>query len=244
MNKQAAAAEGGADKYAALNKNTVDAKDQLKDSSYLRFHHRKGTGPRILFVGNSITLHGISHEIGWHNAWGMAASAEERDYVHLLEREILQKNPEAVFCICQVSGWERQYKNGEETFPTYEGARDFGADVIVVRCIENCPKTDFDSDIFQRELHKLLQYLDKEQKAKILITTGFWHHPGDDALRAYAASHGLPCIELGDLGDDDAMKAIGLFEHHGVANHPGDLGMEAIARRIGNEILPWIPESN
>ena len=59
---------------------------------------------------------------------------------------------------------------------------------------------------------------------------------GDEALRSYASEKDLPIIELGDLGEREDMKAIGLFEHLGVANHPGDLGMKNIAERIFNEI--------
>ena len=66
----------------------------------------------------------------------------------------------------------------------------------------------------------------------MILTTGFWHHPGDDAIRELGKELNLPVVELGDLGERDDMKAIGLFEHRGVANHPGDLGMQTMSDRI------------
>ena len=46
----------------------------------------------------------------------------------------------------------------------------------------------------------------------------------------------ISLVELGDLGEQDEMKAIGLFAHKGVANHPGDAGMAAMAERIYDAI--------
>ncbi|MBQ2748942.1 MAG: hypothetical protein IJF34_04070, partial [Clostridia bacterium] len=77
-------------------------------------------------------------------------------------------------------------------------------------------------------------------KAKFVLSTGFWRHPGDKAITDFAKIHGLPLVPLGDLGEDPAMKAIGLFDHTGVANHPGDRGMEAIAQRLWHEMDPLL----
>ena len=228
------------DSYSELRKNTVASKDQLKGSNCVRFENGGGSGPRILFLGNSILLHGYRPEIGWYGEFGMAASKKELDFVHLLEKAVLQKNPSAAFCLCQVAEWERQYRNGSEVLSRYESARAFDADVIVMRFIENCPQKDFDRDVFKRELHALLSYVSNGKAKRIVLTTGFWRHPGDEVIRAYASENKLPCIELGDLGDRDDMKAIGLFEHKGVANHPGDLGMQAIADRIEKELLKLV----
>ena len=50
------------DKYSELNKNTVEARKQLAENSYIRFTNPDGKGRRVIFMGNSITLHGISYD--------------------------------------------------------------------------------------------------------------------------------------------------------------------------------------
>lgn len=224
------------DKYIQMEKNTVSSKGQLKESACVQFANPEGTGVRVMFVGNSITLHGVRPEVGWFHCWGMAASTKDKDYVHCLMRAIKEKDSDAAFCICQVAGWERNYREGEKILDIYEQAREFEADIIVMRFVENCPKDDSDSDVFKNKLDTLLAFLNKTGKAKIILTTGFWHHPKDAAILEYSEEKRLPCILLGDLGERDEMKAIGLFEHNGVANHPGDLGMQHIAERIYGEI--------
>ena len=223
--------------YAQMDKNTVNSKGQLAETDHVKFDFPADDGIRVMFVGNSITLHGKNANIGWHNECGMAASSKEKDYVHLLEASIKKYDPKASFCICQVADWERGYKNGREVYAKYEAAREFSADLIILRFIENVPKADFDSDTFLREFDAFADYLNNTGKAKLVITTAFWNHPGNNDIRLYAEKKGIPCVELTDLGENDEMKAIGLFEHTGVANHPGDKGMKAIADRIMDRVI-------
>ena len=189
-----------------------------------------------MFAGNSITLHGVKEDIGWTGEWGMAASSRENDYVHRLVSYVNEIADDAVFCICQVASWETNYKNGTEVHDMFEEARKFCADIIVMRFVENCKAHEFDKDIYKTELDKLLKYLDGKGSADIIMTTGFWKHPGDVTTTEYANENGYPLVYLGDLGEKSEMKAIGLFEHLGVANHPGDLGMKNIADRIFSEL--------
>ena len=218
--------------YEQMKKNSVESGNQLKPSEFVRFSNADGKGKRIMFVGNSITLHGIKEDIGWFNEWGMAASEKDKDYVHLVMKEISKKDSDAAFCICQVAEWERNYKNGSDTYDLFENAKKFNADVIIMRFIENCPSDDFDADVFKKEYEKLIDFLNGNKNAKVIVTSGFWKHPGDGTMEQIAKERNYPFVPLGDLGEADDMKAIGLFWHEGVANHPGDKGMEAIAKRI------------
>ena len=220
-----------------IEKNTVSAKGQLKDDICVSFLNRDGAGRRFLLVGNSITHHGIKPEIGWNRECGMAATSVDKDYVHLLYVSISKKEPDAVFCLCQVSGWERTYMTGQPDLGLYQAAVDFEADVIVMRCVENCPWVDYDAKIFETEYCKFIDKLNKSGKASVILTSGFWKHPCDSIIEKIAKDRNYPYIYLGDLGQNDKMKAIGLFEHTGVANHPGDEGMKEIAKRIEEKII-------
>ncbi len=219
-----------------IEKNTVAAENQLAGAGLVTFENPNGKGRRVLFVGNSITRHAPAPAIGWERDCGMAASSLDRDYVHLLMQKFRETDPDAAFCICQVADWERNYKNGSETYPFFAAARDFCADIIFFRFIENVPRKDFDDEAFRREYAAFASYLNPTGKARIVLSSGFWKHEGDAAIWTVAVERGYPFVELGDLGETDEMKAIGLFEHTGVANHPGDRGMEAIAERLWNAV--------
>lgn len=224
--------------YEQLKKNNVKATNQVAENVFLE--NEDGAGIRVLIMGNSITLHGILPEIGWHHNFGMAASSKENDFVHKLYAKIREKQPDAALCICQVADWETAYKNGESVYSQYEAGRKFDADIIIARFLDNCPKDDLDGEIFKKEIKKFIEYLNPSKKAKIIATTGFWKHPADSAMTEFAEENGIPLVYLGDLGEDDNMKAIGKFEHGGVANHPGDLGMEHIANRIYDKLKDLI----
>lgn len=228
------------DDYSELRKNTVSVENQLQVAESVFYENAEGKGPRVMFLGNSITLHGIKPEIGWNHLWGMAASAREKDYVHLLESRIGEQYPDAAYCICQAADWERRYRNGAETYAQYAKARAFNADVIIMRLIENCPSENFDAEAFKQSLAGLLDYLNPTGKAEVILTAGFWKHPGNAAIAEYASERGTPFAVLDDLGSDDAMKAVGLFWHTGVASHPGDLGMQNIADRIWKKLEPML----
>ncbi len=124
------------------------------------------------------------------------------------------------------------YKEGEKTLKDFTAARDFGADIIIIRLVENCPSDSLDNELFKKKSDELKSFLDKSGNAQIIITTGFWRHPLDTAIEEYAKEKGFPLVLLGDLGEQNEMKALGLFWHEGVANHPCDLGMLKMAERI------------
>lgn len=224
------------DLYAQIKKNTVDSKNQLSGSGAVRFMNQGGSGKKVMFVGNSITLHSLRPEIGWNFEHGMAASCIENDYVHILADKINGLVPDSSFCICQVAEWEREYKNGDSTLHLFENAGNFEADIIVVRFLENCSHKDFDSPAFKKNMISLLNFLNRSGKAKFVFTTSFFKHPGNDVIEEYAKETASPFVYISDLGERDDMKAIGLFEHEGVANHPGDLGMRTMAERIFEEL--------
>ena len=92
---------------------------------------------KVLFLGNSITLHGPAPEIGWTGNWGMAASAQEKDYVHLLLDRIAKAaggKPQVM--IKNVADFERRL-NDYNLRDELKQELAFEADVIIIALGEN-----------------------------------------------------------------------------------------------------------
>lgn len=225
---------------ALIDENTVPGEGQLKNVPWLEFEDIHAKGLKVLFVGNSITRHRVKPEIGWHHCWGMAASAKEKDYVHLCMDKIHELLPDAVHGLCLAGEWELHWSTGTEVLPRFDDVRTFDPDIIVMRIVENCPRPVYEKELFVQQYDALIQYLNPKEKAFVAVTTGFWEHPASDAIRQVAKNRGYALCELEDMAKNPAMKAIGLFEHKGVAAHPGDLGMSVIAQRIFDTIEPAV----
>ena len=209
--------------------NTVPAEDQLKDVGSVRFEGDGGI--KVLFIGNSITWHGTKTDIGWSGDYGMAASAREKDYVHVLASMLGEKYGKVSVCIAQLASWEGNYVSDTILEEKYAPARDFDADIIVVRIGENMPKGS--APACKPYFDRMIKYFKVREGQKVIITDSFWRNDARDSMiREIAEENGYAFCRIGDLENDPENMAIGQFEHRGVAIHPSDLGMERIAKRI------------
>ena len=189
---------------------------------------------KVLFLGNSITKHGPKADIDWSGNWGMAASAEAKDYAHVFTASLAQKQgakPEIL--VKNIADFERAHQ-GYDFATKLKEAIDFQADLIVLAIGENVPalKTAEDKTKFQEAVTKLLTTLKGDRKPVILVRSCFWANVAkDEALRgACAAVNGIS-VDISALSKNEKnfARSERPFKHAGVANHPGDAGMAAIA---------------
>jgi hypothetical protein len=215
-----------------IKNNTVDASNQMANAStVLSYMGDKNAKLKILVVGNSITRHGPKPEIGWDRDWGMAASAPEKDYVHLLYAKLCEADLNPYMMIRQASGWEIGFLN-DDILEKFAQERAFDADIVVYRLGENVKKDT--KYAFRERLEAFIDYICP--RGKVIFTTCFWKNEiVDDAIRDLAAKRGERCVDIQCEGEE--QTAVGLFEHRGVAMHPGDKGMEMIAERIAQALL-------
>lgn len=219
-----------------IEKNTVRVEEQLSEEQ--KFYRISEIGKKkILIVGNSITRHAPKPEIGWVGDFGMAASERKMDYVHRL---LEFWNGKYAVAVRQCADWEKDYLKFDYR-NSFSEARNFCADLLIFRLGENVRARK--ELYFAEALDLFLREIAPEKP--ILFTTCFWKNMVvDKVIREAADRRKMPCVELGDLGEQAEMKALGKFYHTGVANHPGDFGMAKIAERIARELDNWEIFSN
>ena len=191
---------------------------------------------KMLVVGNSIVRHQVAPKLGWTNDWGMAASAREKDFAHLVASGIERHTGRPVeLRIHDTKGLEFNYK-------TYDAKEDLSAeadwrpDYVVFSAGENIGDLTNAANraVWREDLVKAAEFLKSANPGvKIVYKTVFWPEQSKNkAIFSAAEAVGAAVADLGYRGNDRRYQARGLFKHSGVACHPGDLGMEMIAETI------------
>jgi len=205
-----------------------------------------GVYQRVLFLGNSITLHAPLESIGWTGNWGMAASSQDKDYVHLLQRRIGQsqdKMPQIY--VKNIAAFERGYESYDLDANLHDAIA-FNPDLVIIAIGENVASLSDETAqqayemAFGRLLDRIADGLPIDRK-RILVRGGFWPDAAKDAaMQAAAQSRKCLFVSLGDLGKHPQHVASSEREwkHAGVGGHPGDRGMQAIADAIWTALKP------
>ena len=213
---------------------------QMNQSS-VEFRENVAGGVKVAFLGNSITLHGVAPGIGWTNAWGMAASAAEKDYVHIVTRGIEKATGrKADVLVRNLAAFER----GFEDWDVGKGLDDvvsFSPDYLIVALGENVRnlKVEKDKLAFRKAFKGLLTpFFRGKTRPNVVVRGVFWPNADKDFQMAHVASDFAVPFVRADLATASGMQAKGLFQHPGVAAHPGDEGMAEIARRVLAALFP------
>ena len=189
---------------------------------------------KVLVYGNSIALHGPLAKIGWTNNWGMAASAPEKDFAHLvvwgLEARLGKK---ADFRIRNLATLERHFTTNVASVAEIAADAGWRPDYVVMAIGENSPDIDkSNKSAYCRFLADVARPF-AAGGAKVVMRSPFWANAAKAECTKRAADEvGAAYVDVGHLGGKDENKALGLFAHAGVANHPGDLGMKRLAELI------------
>ena len=200
-----------------------------------------GSYSRVLFLGNSITKHGPKADIDWSGNWGMAASAESNDYVHLVTKALGEKSgTKSEVMVKNIADFERAYA-GYDVAGKMKEVFEFGADLIIIAIGENVPalKSGDDKARFKNSVAEVLKGLKAHKQPTIVVRSCFWADQAkDEMLQQACREAGGIFVDIGSLSKDEGNYARSErpIKNQGVANHPGDRGMQAIADALVNAL--------
>jgi hypothetical protein len=215
---------------------------------------------RILILGNSITLHSPAPGLGWPHNCGMAASAQNKDYVHRLVTSINAQTGGSLLIDPTPPDFPRWYPGDpppagdanviniadlfERNYATWDNARiqqqlDAKPDIVVLQFGENLEMGEFNAAALKTGLQTLMTGLKSASDPNIFVT-GFilGSNAAVDVIKrevcAQDPSHRV-FVNLSAFGQDAANFASAEPYYQSaprVLGHPGDKGMTFIADKL------------
>lgn len=195
---------------------------------------------RLLILGNSITWHTPSKDLGWSGNWGMAATTQDNDFSHLLAAmlEKAQDGRRPILYPRNISEMERNPERYD--FDRLSFVESFRPDVVIIFLGDNVNLGGTDGNTFGRQYGKLLSKLNNGTAKRIYCVSTWWmNRKVDGYISSICDSNRGIYVSLDGLSIQPGMKAnlSGKFSNAGVADHPSDQGMEAIANRLMSALM-------
>jgi hypothetical protein len=185
---------------------------------------------KIVVLGNSITRHPPLAEIHWAHDWGMAATSQNKDFVHLLQERFRKRLPHAQLLVENIATWENTY--WEYDLAQLAFVRAFEPELLIIRVGENVAGATVEEHNFATHFSRLLDYL-HSPTTRVIVAGSFWDgNPATAIMHWVCKAHKVSFLSLAKLGNEMGNRAIGQHQNSGVANHPNDKGMLAIADAI------------
>ncbi|MBE6389020.1 MAG: hypothetical protein E7043_02480 [Lentisphaerae bacterium] len=197
---------------------------------------------KLLFIGNSITCHGISERYHWYGEYGMAASCRERDYVSLTGKWVetqLFPRP-VVICRGNVNKLLALENGSSDPMKTLGNVIP-EPDLIILQTGEHEGPEQTAEIIRKNYCEKLLEPLLAIRSRPAIAAVGLWCpvdngvYPVwaeriDDIYREECAARDIPFGSVRHLAEDPACRGYGDFPE--VRWHPDDSGMRGYAETV------------
>jgi len=197
---------------------------------------------KVLFIGDSITLNPPRETLGWKGNWGMAASASEKDFVHLFYAKLCAAQPEPKPELV-ISGRDVAVAGRlDQTLTNLDRLKAVGADLIVIQLGENEGEKDFGT--FEELYGRLVIGLKGDQKP-IILCTGVWNRHEEPArqdgmIRAVCLRQRSHFVPIAPIPPGCDAGSEGRFTNWGVNWHPGDKGMQHYADALWKVAAPLL----
>ena len=218
--------------------NTNEVTLFIKDCRQSNFNY--------LAIGNSITKHSVCDI--WWNKCGMAASAENKDYFHLVVDRLKTKYKSVNALAINNFGWETLSHDRVQPLSIIEKYLNDDLNLVTIQIGENVMKeVDGSYGTYEVDFMTMINCIKKKAtKAKILIVGDFWgaNKERDNIKKVVSEKCNVKYVSLEEISDKSVYQSkIGarvfdkdgkefIINHTGVALHPNDQGMLKIAELI------------
>ena len=204
---------------------------QIKYQSEIQFIENNNEKKiKIVILGNSLTL---IHD--WNGGAGLAASNRENDYVHILLNKISFENDlDIEYLVFNIAEFERGFEYFDYT--RLEIIREFEPEIIIFQIGENVVTKTLNEkrEIFIENYIELINYCNGKN---VIICLPFW--PDREKLNIItevALKSASYLVDLSHMGSGieplNFARSERKFDHAGIGAHPGDYGMENIAKML------------